>query len=190
MPALRRKRRRFPSTAAAICAAKGGTPVLPPFSALLPPGISSRFKHSPDFFRYSIGIRASSSTDCQTTYRRRHACPARTGMHYHRRPFFRKKPRIGCPANLLENDFPPGYLFCQPFISQNLRIILTHNHRRRCGNDFIADARAHASRRFFAKSSTVDVPPAGYPTAPPPGPEMMLETSPPLMRAACMVSIQ
>ena len=49
---------------------------------------------------------------------------ARTGMHYHRRPFFRKKPRIGCPANLLENDFPPGYLFCQPFISQNLRIIL------------------------------------------------------------------
>ena len=116
MPALRRKRRRFPSsTASAAIGRKGGNTGFASVSRpcrcpVFPPALSIRqtfqvfnlnpcqlFDRLPDHI-FAVGMHAL----------------ARTGMHYHRRPFFRKKPRIGCPANLLENDFPPGYLFCQP----------------------------------------------------------------------------
>ena len=170
MPALRRKRRRFPLL-----------PQLPPPSAAKGnTGFASvscpcrcpyflRFKHSPDF----SGIQSESVPALRPTarphIRRRHACPRPYRNALSPSPLFRKKPRIGCPANLLENDFPPGYLFCQPFISQNLRIILTHNHRRRCGNDFIADARsATLPADFLPNLQPLMSPSAGYPTAPPP----------------------
>ena len=91
-------------------------------------------------------------------------------------PLFPQKAAHQLPANLLENDFPPSYLFCQPFISQNLRIILAHN-RRRCGNDFIADARSARFPQIFAKSSTVDVSVSRISNSASARPEMMLETS-------------
>ena len=180
MPALRRKQEiSSSSTASAAIGRKGNTGFASVSLPLPLPGISSRFKHSPDF----SGIQSES---CEKLFDRlpdhifavgMHAL-ARTGMHYHRRPFFRKKPRISCPANLLENDFPPGYLFYRPFISQNLRIILTHNHRRRCGK-ISASARSARFPQIFAKSSTVDVSVSRISNSASARPEMMLETSPP-----------
>ena len=175
MPALRRKRRRFPLLPQRRHRPQRGKHrfclrFCPCRCPVFPPALSIR----QTFQVFNLNPPALRPT-ARPHIRRRHACPRLYGMHYHRRPFFRKKPRIGCPANLLENDFPPGYLFCQPFISQNLWIILTHNHRRRCGNDFIADARAHASRRFFAKSSTVDVSVSRISNSASARPEMMLK---------------
>ena len=110
---------------------------------------TSRFKHSPDF----SGIQSESVPALRPTarphIRRQHAChsyPYRNALSPS--PFFRKKPRISCPANLLENDFPPGYLFCQPLYKREFADYLTHNHRRRCGNDFIADARSALPQIF------------------------------------------
>ena len=191
MPALRRKRRRSSSTASCRHRPQRGNTGFASVSPLPLPGISSRFKHSPDF----SGIQSESVPALRPTAPDHifavgmHAL-ARTGMHYHRRPFFRKAAHR-LPRQSARKRFSARLPVLPAFfISQNLRIILTHNHRRRCGNDFIADARAHASRRFFAKSSTVDVSVSRISNSASARPEMMLETSPPLMRAACMVSIQ
>ena len=99
---------------------RGETPVLPPFPAPLPlPGISSRFKHSPDF----SGIQSESVPALRPTARPHiavgmHAL-ACTGMHYHRRPFSAKAahrlPRqsarktifrpVTCSASLYKPEF-------------------------------------------------------------------------------------
>ena len=170
MPALRRKRRRFPllPQLPPPSAAKGNTGFAsvscPCRCPVFPPALSIRqtfqvFNLNPCqlFDRLPDHIFAVSM----------HAL-ARTGMHYHRRPFSAKSRASVAPPICSKTIFP-SYLFCQPFISQNLRIILTRNHRRRCGNDFIADARsAPASRRFLPNLQPLMSPSAGYPTAPPP----------------------
>ena len=95
------------------------------------PGISPALSIRQTFQVFNLE-RASSSTDCQTTYSPSACMPARTGMHYHRRP--------SAKAKSARKRFSARLPVLPAFISQNLRIILTHNHRRRCGNDFIADA--------------------------------------------------
>ena len=152
MPALRRKRRRFPllPQLPPPSAAKGEHRFCLRFLPLPLPGISSRFKHSPDF----SGIQSESVPALRPTARHifavgMHAL-ARTGMHYHRRPFFRKAAHR-LPRQSARKRFSARLPVLPAFISQNLRIILTHNHRRRCGNDFIADARSARFPQIFCQ---------------------------------------
>ena len=161
---------------------------MPPFPALPLPGISPALSIRQTFQVFNLN-------PCQLFDRLPDHIFA-VGMHAPR-PYrnalspspFSAKAAHRLPRQSARKRFSARLPVLPAFISQNLRIILTHNHRRRCGNDFIADARAHASRRFFAKSSTVDVSVSRISNSAA-RPEMMLETSPPLMRAACMVSIQ
>ena len=153
MPALRRKRRRFPllPQLPPPSAAKGETPVLPPFPALPLPGISSRFKHSPDF----SGIQSESVPALRPTarphIRRRHACPRPYRNALSPSPLFPQKAAHRLPRQSARKRFSARLPVLPAFISQNLRIILTHNHRRRCGNDFIADARSARFLQIFCQ---------------------------------------
>ena len=150
MPALRRKRRRFPSSTARRIGRKGETPVLPPFRPcrcpVFPPALSIR-----QTFQVFNLNRASSSTDCQTTYSPSACMPSPVPECIITVAPFSAKAAHRLPRQSARKRFSPGYLFCQPFISQNLRIILTHNHRRRCGNDFIADARSARFPQIFCQ---------------------------------------
>ena len=190
MPALRRKRRRFPLL-----------PQLPPPSAA---------RGNTGFASVSCPCRCpvfSSALSIRQTFQVFNLNPCQlfdrlpdhifaVGMHAPRpyrnalspSPLFPQKAAHRLPRQSARKRFSAGYLFCQPFIAR-ICGYPPHNHRRRCGNDFIADARSARFPQILPNLQPLMSPSAGYQQRLRP-PEMMLETSPPLMRAACMVSIQ
>ena len=164
MPALRRKRRRFPllPQLPPPSAAKGETPVLPPFPALAAARYFLRFKHSPIFQVFNLN-------PCQLFDRLPDHIFA-VGMHASRpyrnalspSPLFPAKAAHQLPRQSARKRFSARLPVLPAFYKQNLRIILTHNHRRRCGNDFIADARSARFRRFLPNLQPLMSPSAGY----------------------------
>ena len=121
------------------------------FPPLPLPGISSRFKHSPDF----SGIQSESVPALRPTarphIRRRHACPRPYRSALSPSPLFPQKAAHRLPRQSARKRFSARLPVLPAFISQNLRIILAHNHRRRCGNDFIADARSARFPQIFCQ---------------------------------------
>ena len=109
-------------------------------------------KHSPDF----SGIQSESVPALRPTarphIRRRHVClrPYRNALSPVA-PFSAKSCASVAPPICSKTIFRPVTCSASLYKFQNLRIILTHNHRRRCGKRFIADARSARFPQIFCQ---------------------------------------